>query len=144
LSAMHALTRNAKSTNPSFASMCAAKKELCIGTPFEPYAALFDEMAALPAHGVIHGDLFGDNLFFEDGKISCVIDFIEAYEGSFAFELGVVAFAFGAEFAATLAASYGGYDEATILCHARYAALFYGVGRYKRGGDYAPCLSFLH
>lgn len=143
LSDMHAVTEKLKSKNPSFADMCAAKKELSRGTPFEPFAQLFDEMAALPVDGVIHGDLFADNLFFEDGKISCVIDFIEAFEGSFAFELGVVAFAFGARFAAALAASYGRYDEATVLCHARYAALFYGVGRYKRGGDYPSCLNFL-
>lgn len=143
LSTMHAITKDLKSTNQSFASMCVAKKGLCKDTPFEPFAHLFDEMATLPVNGVIHGDLFHDNLFFEDGKLSCAIDFIEAFEGSFAFELGVVAFAFGAKFAAALSASYGLYDEAAILSHARYAALFYGVGRYKRGGDYAPCLSFL-
>lgn len=143
LSAMHSVTQNIKSENPSFAYICALKKELCKDTPFEPFADLFDEMAGLPTHGVIHGDLFADNIFFDDGKISCVIDFIEAFEGSFAFELGVVAFAFGIEHIPTLTASYGGYDENIILRHAVYAALFYGVGRYRKGGDFAECLSFL-
>lgn len=143
LSAMHAITRGAKSANPSFATICTAKKELCVGAPFEPYANLFDEMATLPIDGVIHGDLFPDNIFFDKGKLSCVIDFIEAHEGSFAFELGVVAFSFGAQWIPALAASYGRYSEKEMLRYARYAALFYGVGRYKRGDDYAACLSFL-
>ncbi len=145
LASMHSFTSSLSSQNPSFICMCAVKKIEAVGSPFEEYGYLFDEMAALPVDGVIHGDLFPDNLFFEGGKLSCVIDFIEAFNGSFAFELGVIAFAFGiTDKLDILAASYGGYDEEVILRHARYAALFYGVGRYKRGGDYAPCLSFLH
>ncbi|WP_345975622.1 phosphotransferase [Sulfurimonas sp. HSL3-7] len=40
--------------------------------------------------GVIHGDLFTDNALFDGGRIG-VIDFIDAGEGSFAFDLGVAA-----------------------------------------------------
>jgi len=40
--------------------------------------------------GVIHGDLFVDNALFDGSRIG-VIDFIDAGEGSFAFDLGVAA-----------------------------------------------------
>ena len=40
--------------------------------------------------GVIHGDLFVDNALFDGGRIG-IIDFIDAGEGSFAFDLGVAA-----------------------------------------------------
>lgn len=143
LASMHALTASLTSKNPPFAAVCAAKKQDCIGSPFERYAYLFDEMAQLPVDGVIHGDLFPDNLFFEGNELSCVIDFIEAFSGSFVFELGVVAFAFGARWIPALAASYGRYSEDEILHHARYAALFYGVGRFLGGRDHEECLSFL-
>lgn len=152
LRSMHTATRNLSSQNPSFANLCASKKAAASATPFEAYAYLFDEMALLPVDGVIHGDIFPDNLFFEGEKLSGVIDFIEAFEGSFCFELGVVAFSFCKNKDAlepsklsALAASYENvYDESSIALAASYAALFYGVGRFGRNGDYGECLSFLN
>ncbi len=152
LRSMHTATRNLTSKNPSFAKLCASKKAAASSTPFEPYAYLFDEMALLSVEGVIHGDIFPDNLFFEGEKLSGVIDFIEAFEGSFCFELGVVAFSFCKDKdelehskLSALAASYENvYDESSIALAASYAALFYGVGRFWRRGDYSECLSFLN
>lgn len=43
---------------------------------------------ALP-RGVIHGDLFPDNVFFRDGEVSGLIDFYFACEDVFAYDLAV-------------------------------------------------------
>ena len=41
--------------------------------------------------GIIHGDLFLDNTKFTDDKLTAVFDFIEACNGSFLFDLSVIA-----------------------------------------------------
>ncbi|MDH5464622.1 MAG: phosphotransferase, partial [Thiovulaceae bacterium] len=51
---------------------------------------LFD----FPNDGIIHGDLFPDNAKFNDTKIG-VFDFTEAHNGSFNFDLGVLASSWG-------------------------------------------------
>ncbi len=43
--------------------------------------------------GVIHGDLFRDNVLWEDERITAVLDFESACEGSFAYDLMVTALA---------------------------------------------------
>jgi homoserine kinase type II len=42
------------------------------------------------AHGVIHGDLFRDNVLFEGPRLVGVLDFEQASAGSFAYDLAVV------------------------------------------------------
>jgi len=50
---------------------------------------------ALPS-GIIHGDLFADNvLFLEDGRLSALLDFEQASWGRWAYDLAVTALAFG-------------------------------------------------
>lgn len=46
------------------------------------------ERRALPG-GIIHGDLFRDNVLFEDERISALIDFEQASRGSFIYDLAV-------------------------------------------------------
>jgi len=46
----------------------------------------------LENHGIIHGDIFPDNLLFSGHRVS-LIDFIDADDGNFSFDLGVCAMA---------------------------------------------------
>ncbi len=59
-------------------------------------ALVEDELAWLTAHwprdlprGIIHADLFPDNVFFEDEKLSGVIDFYFACDDFYAYELAI-------------------------------------------------------
>jgi homoserine kinase type II len=47
------------------------------------------EEGALPS-GIIHADLFPDNVFFEEGKLTGIIDFYFACRGFYAYELAIV------------------------------------------------------
>jgi homoserine kinase type II len=54
-----------------------------------------ERAAALPT-GIIHGDLFIDNvLYADDGKLSALLDFEQASWGRFAYDLAVTTLAFG-------------------------------------------------
>lgn len=56
-------------------------------TRYQVYQTLIDECPA----GVVHGDLFRDNVLFENGEISGVIDFYNAGKTAFLFDLAVIA-----------------------------------------------------
>ncbi|MFL5304171.1 MAG: homoserine kinase [Polyangia bacterium] len=54
-----------------------------------------ERLAQLPS-GIIHGDLFVDNvLFHDDGRLSALLDFEQASWGRWAYDLAVTALAFG-------------------------------------------------
>ncbi|MCE9578393.1 MAG: homoserine kinase [Deltaproteobacteria bacterium] len=64
----------------------------------EAIAILGDELAGLDAaapiraaapRGIIHGDLFRDNVLFADGAVAAVLDFEQASWGSLAYDLAV-------------------------------------------------------
>jgi homoserine kinase type II len=40
-------------------------------------------------HGIIHGDLFRDNVLWQDGRITAILDFEQASGGSLAYDLAV-------------------------------------------------------
>jgi homoserine kinase type II len=69
----------------------------------EAVAILVPELKALAAQrhpdlpvGIIHGDLFVDNvLFHEDGRLSALIDFEQASWGRLAYDVAVTVLAFG-------------------------------------------------
>ncbi|MBA3452006.1 MAG: homoserine kinase [Deltaproteobacteria bacterium] len=61
-------------------------------------AILGDELASAVAatgirgaatHGIIHGDLFRDNVLWEGGAVTAILDFEQASGGSLAYDLGV-------------------------------------------------------
>jgi homoserine kinase type II len=87
------------------------------------YAARRD--GAIP-HGVIHGDLFRDNVLWANGEIRALIDFESASDGPFAFDLMVTMFAwcYGDSFAPELvSAMFRGYTSRRPLEAAERAAL---------------------
>lgn len=86
--------------------------------------------AALPG-GVIHGDLFRDNVLFEGDRLAAVIDFEQAALGSFAYDLAVAinAWCFDDSFApALVSAMVAGYQEVRPLTEIERA----GLGREGR------------
>ena len=54
---------------------------------YRVYQTLIDKCPA----GIIHGDLFRDNVLFEKGEISAVIDFYNAGKAALLFDLAVIA-----------------------------------------------------
>jgi len=77
---------------PLLAKCLPRADEFLSGLAAELTAALADILAAWPAHlpaGHIHADLFPDNVFFLDGKISGLIDFYFAATDLFAYDVAV-------------------------------------------------------
>lgn len=88
--------------------------------------------------GVIHGDLFPDNAKFTNNKLSGVYDFIEHSNGSFLFDISVIAISWcfksnrvDRDLLLNLLKSY---DKNLKICdiqkHIYYALLYYSVTRY--------------
>jgi len=110
--------------------------------------ALFDKMyktidLSLRNDGIIHGDLFLDNALFLEGSLSCVIDFTQACNGDFYFDLAVADLSWcdSDEKTEALLESYGAtltLDE--FRPYREYATLFYCVNRYLNGGNYQELL----
>jgi homoserine kinase type II len=68
----------------------------------EAAAVLGPELAALAAArapglplGIIHGDLFIDNVLYDGARVAALLDFEQASWGRFAYDLAVTALAFG-------------------------------------------------
>jgi homoserine kinase type II len=76
--------------------------------------------------GIIHGDLFRDNVLFRDGAPVALLDFESACEGSFAYDLmvTVLAWCYGDDFDERLVrAMFEGYAAKRRLTSAEVAAL---------------------
>lgn len=94
-------------------------------------ARLAAQLAALErpraGHGLIHGDLFRDNVLFRGGEIGALLDFESASSGSRPFDLMVtiLAWCFGDDLDPALARSLAqGYAAARPLPEDEAAALF--------------------
>ena len=99
-----------------------------------------DARASLP-EGVIHGDLFPDNVLFADARVAALLDFEQASDGAFAYDLavGLCAWCFDDDFVAAraraLVAGYEGVRPLEVaerkLLHveARAAAMRFTVTR---------------
>jgi homoserine kinase type II len=81
---------------------------------------------ALP-HGLIHGDLFRDNvLWAEDGRLAALLDFESACHGAYVYDLMVLllSWCFGDDLAPTLATALrSGYESVRRLSEAEKRAL---------------------
>ena len=84
------------------------------------------QLANLP-HGVIHGDLFCDNILFEGDKVSGVIDFYYAHDSSYVMDIAIAinaqAIVLGADDQTRMAAFLEGYESIRELSADEKAAL---------------------
>ena len=92
LKKFHNLTKNKLSNNKKIFKKQYLKK-LVIKTKNKSLLDKYKKIdIKLKNNGIIHGDLFPDNSIFYHGKLSCVIDFNQACNGDFIFDLAVIAF----------------------------------------------------
>lgn len=144
----HAQTAGLTSNNPALFEL-SHLQVLIEQTQYLPFQEIFDSITLrLSCDGVIHGDLFLDNVFFENGKISGVFDFIEACEGDFLFDLAVVAISWCLE-------EKNDYSKVDLLLtqyntkvtveefipYMKYALLYYATTRYLNDRDYQSLLA---
>ncbi|WP_038248705.1 homoserine kinase [Ghiorsea bivora] len=77
--------------------------------------------------GVIHGDLFVDNILFEGNQVSGVIDFYYAHNSAYVMDIAIAinaqAIVFGDEDKARMAAFLKGYESKRALTAAEKSAL---------------------
>jgi homoserine kinase type II len=118
-------------------------------TQYLPFQRIFDSIELqLSCDGVIHGDLFLDNVLFDNGELSGVFDFIEACEGDFLFDLAVVAASWCLDeedaFARiSLLLTHYNPDVSfeNFVPYIKYALLYYSTTRYLNHRDYQSLLT---
>ena len=95
----------------------------------------------LESDGIIHGDMFYDNVVFDTNDKIGVFDFIDSADGSFAFDVGVALFGFGIEkrklFVEMFFKTYNRYakkklEKEKVLFYIEIAKKFYGMKKEKR------------
>ena len=146
LRAFHTLTATLESSNERLFEKSRLEK-MIEEADFEIFETLFKKIdLTLRDDGIIHGDLFLDNALFNEGSLSCVIDFTQACNSDFLFDLAVTSLSWcdNGEKTEALLQSYG----ATITLEAfrpyrDYATLFYSVNRFLNGGNYQELLERL-
>ena len=149
LKEFHNISKKIHSTNTTIFSK-EYLKNLIIKTNDKSFLNYFDSLeCSLQNDGVIHGDLFCDNVKFSDEKLSGVYDFIEACEGDFIFELAVVSISWCFE------KDHLNKEKVEILLenydlkisfelfqeYIKYALLYYMTTRYLSNRDYQELLN---
>ncbi|WP_297439922.1 phosphotransferase [Sulfurimonas sp.] len=144
LKEFHAL--NLKSNNPKLFTKKRVR-ELVLNSNDERLKEVFNSLKVEPKESfVIHGDLFWDNIVFEENRLGGVFDFIDACEGDPLFELAVVSFSFGlnCEQKRGLLRTYGMAVEVDELNeYIKYALVYYCACRVKVGRDYKDLMRLL-
>lgn len=146
LRAFHRITAAHQSTNERLFEK-ARLERMIQETKSEIFDTIFKKIdLTLRNDGIIHGDLFLDNALFAEGSLSCVIDFTQACNGDFYFDLAVVDLSWcdSDEKTEALLESYGAtltLDE--FRPYREYATLFYSVNRCLNGGNYQELLEKL-
>lgn len=144
----HQSTQGTHSSNPKLFER-PRLKSLIDQTGHGPLQDIFDSIdLELSCDGVIHGDLFLDNVLFEGGELSGVLDFGEACEGDFLFDLAVVAISWcldGANERSNIETLLAYYNSNLcihdFLPYMKYALLYYATTRYLNGRDYQELLN---
>ena len=95
----------------------------------------------LEINGIIHGDIFTDNVKFKNNKLMGIFDFSEACQGDFLFDLAVIAASWCFDNKKLnniklniLLNSYGiEIEKVVFLEYIKYALLYYATSRYING-----------
>lgn len=143
LKQFHTITKNKKSQNPQIFSQKNVQK-MVKGSANPQFKKLYKKIKIkLKNDGIIHGDIFRDNVLFKNDKISCVIDFSESCNGDFYFDLAVI----GLDWCKknqeikVLLKSYGATISLKEFKHyMRYAGLYYTLIRYNEKRNYKKLL----
>lgn len=142
----HTLTATLESSNERLFGKSRLKK-MIEETNIKIFDTLFKKIdLTLRNDGIIHGDLFLDNALFEGESLSCVIDFTQACNGDFLFDLAVAGLSWcdSDEKTEALLQSYGAMlTLEAFRPYREYATLFYSVNRFLNGGNYHELLERL-
>ncbi len=117
-------------------------------TQYLPFQKIFDSIGIqLSCDGVIHGDLFLDNVLFTNDELSGVFDFIDACEGDFLFDLAVVAVSWcldgedeHSKVSLLLSHYNSGVSFVNFIPYMKYALLYYATTRYINHRNYQSLL----
>lgn len=146
LKALHTHTTALQSTNTKLFEK-SRLEEMIRESDMALFETLFKRIdLTLRDDGIIHGDLFMDNALFNEGSLSCVIDFTQACNGDFLFDLAVVDLSWCDNESKTeaLLESYGAtLSTEEFQAYREYATLFYCVNRFLNGGNYQELLERL-
>jgi len=139
LKSFHKLTFSKTTTNENLFEKKRVEK-LVLNSKDEKLIETYNSLhVELKNDGIIHGDLFLDNVLFDGNKLSGVIDFIDACEGDFLFELAVIAFAWDLD-KSDLEILLSSYDESidtkVFKEYIQYAIVCYCAFRAEVGRDY--------
>jgi homoserine kinase type II len=143
LKEFHYKTKNKTSSNKNIFSNKNLKK-LMIKSKNVQLLKFFNSLQIeLKNDGIIHGDLFCDNALFKNDKISAVIDFSEACEGDFYFDLAVAAIDW-CKTDKEIQVLLKSYDTKLGLKkfkrYMRYALIYYATTRFLDKRDYNSLL----
>lgn len=139
LKQFHKLSKEKKSNNKMIFDNESLKK-LIKKTKNKDFVKVYNLIdLQLKNDGVIHGDLFVDNILFKKKKLMCVIDFSEACNGDFLFDLAVVALSW-CNTKKQIKTLLKCYDKKIkyqkLQKYIKFALLYYSVTRYIDNRNY--------
>ncbi len=143
LKKFHTKTKGKPSSNKNIFSHKNLKKLIIKSNHVELLKIYNSLRIKLKNDGIIHGDIFKDNALFKNDKLSCIIDFSEACNGDFYFDLAVVAMDWckSDKEIKTLLKSYDAKIKLKkFKIYMKYALLYYATSRYLDNRDYNQLL----
>ncbi|HFU75005.1 MAG TPA: hypothetical protein ENK66_02035 [Arcobacter sp.] len=143
LKTFHTLTKGCKSKNKNIFSK-SLLQSMVEKSNKKSFQKLYQSInIELKNDGIIHGDIFRDNVLFKKDKLKVVIDFSEACNGDFYFDLGVIALDWckNNHQIQILLQSYGtSLTLKEFKPYIKYAGLYYILIRYFDNRDYKKLL----
>ena len=138
LKKQHKLTKNNNSSNIKLFKKNRLKKLIILSKNKELLSYFLDIEIELKNDGIIHGDIFTDNVKFKNNKLMGVYDYSEACEGDFLFDLAVISISWcfddleiNDEKIKILIDTYDDkIDKDSLIEYIKYALIYYATTRY--------------